>query len=233
MDPVLQRTRGRKYPKPESAQAFFSLFFHFFSGPRFAADGCPGNRIEKTGVGESNSARIRRFDLVEISPFDEDIRTVLSPCMPMCSKAFDGQKRVVDRAQPVGGHDKDLATQPLDQVPDCKALPQGHQQAADPLNEQTLATTGHALNLPQDIRQADRTVVLPGCDQRGQRLRKEERGDLVERQVTILHRVEEFACRPGCRNRMVSWPARDSRLAAGEGGAVRSAGSCPRRCRYR
>jgi hypothetical protein len=34
-------------------------------------------------------------------------------------------------------------------------------------------------------------VVFPGGDQRGKRLRKKERGDLIDCQVAILNRVQE------------------------------------------
>src|ERR1019366_1215651 len=47
--PVLQRTRGRKYLKPEFAQVFSLLFLHFFSRPPIAVNCCPGNPPVRPG----------------------------------------------------------------------------------------------------------------------------------------------------------------------------------------
>jgi len=53
---------------------------------------------------------------------------------------------MVDCPQPIAANDDDFPVQSCDQIPHDKALAQGYQQIADPLDRQALATAGHAPN---------------------------------------------------------------------------------------
>src|ERR1035438_2522894 len=72
------------------------------------------------------------------------------------------QERMVDCSQPIAGNYDDFAAQLGDQVPCGKALSQGHEQTADSLNEQALATPGDSPDSPQDFRQAYEAMMSSG-----------------------------------------------------------------------
>jgi len=111
-------------------------------------------------------------------------------------QSIDGQQRVVDCPHPVGGNQDDFAAQFCDQIQHRKALAQRHQQTADSFDEQTFATAGHSPDSAQNVRQADGAAVSSSRDQGSQRLRKMKGSDLVERQVTVLNRTQEFRVGP-------------------------------------
>jgi hypothetical protein len=54
-----QRSWVRKYLKPESAQAFFSFFFRFFSGPRFGKHWRPETAAHTPGPGPASPLESR------------------------------------------------------------------------------------------------------------------------------------------------------------------------------
>ena len=99
---------------------------------------------------------------------------------------------MVDCPQPIAGNQDDLAGQLCDQIPYRKALAQGHQQTAYPLDEQALAAASNAPDSPQDVLQADEAMVFSGGNQRRNRFSKKERGDLVGGQLAVLNCAQEF-----------------------------------------
>lgn len=116
----------------------------------------------------------------------------LKSCDPNVLQSIDGQEGVVDRPQPVTGNHDDIAAQFRDQIPHRKALPQGHPQTPNPLDEQTLAAAGYAPNPPQNLLQTDGAMMYSGGNQRSKRFRKKVGGDLVGRQLAVLNCAQEF-----------------------------------------
>ena len=105
------------------------------------------------------------------------------------------QECMVDCSQPIAGNYDDFAAQLGDQVPCGKALSQGHEQTADSLNEQALATPGDSPDSPQDFRQAYEAMMSSGGNQRSKRFGKKEGGYFVRRQFAILCCPQEFCVR--------------------------------------
>lgn len=99
---------------------------------------------------------------------------------------------MVDCSQPAAGNHYDFAAQSCDQIPHRKPLTEGHQQTADPFDEQALATAGYAFDSPKDVLQADGAMTSSGSNQRGEGLSKKERANLVERQLAVLNCAQEF-----------------------------------------
>src|ERR1019366_6453374 len=105
------------------------------------------------------------------------------------------QECMVDCSQPIAGNYDDFAAQLGDQVPCGKALSQGHEQTADSLNEQALATPGDSPDSPQDFRQAYEAMMSSGGNQRCKRFGKKEGGYFVRRQFAVLCCPQEFCVR--------------------------------------
>ena len=103
-----------------------------------------------------------------------------------------GKQGMVYCANTIAGNHDHLTPHFQHQFSHRKPLPQRHEQAANSLDEETVTAVGHALNSPQNLRQADAALVPSRRHQRGERLGKKEVSDLVKREFAILDCVQEF-----------------------------------------
>ena len=83
---------------------------------------------------------------------------------------------MVDRAQLIAGNHDDFAVQSRDQIPHGKPLSQGTSTPPIPSMSRHWQRPAKRLICRNTVRQADRTMMFAGGDERRERLRKEERG---------------------------------------------------------